>query len=155
MSKSTDEFKVIMETDRGERAKYEAADPHDIIRVPITRDGFEALLARACSYMQIPLTNPLRNVFVGFLHHIGNEKCETSISDVGASLLKSMSNHCSWQIDQEIKKAANEELREEQAKMQAAILLKKQQDKDQRLLEAKSKADLKKTRKSASLNGKA
>lgn len=149
MSKSTDEFKALMETDRGEREMYNKAFDSDRVTepvlVPLTRDGFEALLTVACSFMNLPVTNPLRNVLVGFLHHIENGVCETTIEAVGAALHKSMSNQCTWLIDKEIKDAANKELREEQEKLAKAAL---EQEK-LKIKAHKEQADLRKAKKKA------
>jgi hypothetical protein len=120
MGKSIEEFKKIMESDRGEAALYASVSPIDTIKVPITREGFEALLKRSCEVMDLPVTNPLRNVLVGFLHHIENDTCTTTVEKIGAALHKAMSNQCTWEIDQEIKKAANEEMRAEQEKLRKA-----------------------------------
>lgn len=120
MSKAVEEFKKLMESERGERQKYESAAPSDTIRVPITRDGFEAFLEISCKLMDLPVTNPLRNVLIGFFHHIENSTCDTTLQAAGAALHKSMSNQCTWEIDQEVKKVANAELEEERQKLRDA-----------------------------------
>lgn len=142
MSKATEEFKNLMESDRGEREYYEKAEHTQLVRVPITRAGFEALVEFACRAVDIPVTDPMRNVAVGFLHHLETTTFETTIKDVSAALYKSLSNHMTYSIDQEIKAAANKELAEEREKQRQAI----EDLEKQRKIEA---AQEKRTKKSA------
>lgn len=146
MSKATEEFKNLMESDRGERAYYEKADVYDNIRVPITRDGFEALVARACAFVEIPVTGPMRNVAVGFLHHLETTVFETSIHALSAALFKSLSNHMTYSIDQEIKAEANKELAEEREK---ARMAQEEIVKQQKIAAAQEKRSTKADKKNA------
>ena len=149
MSKTVEEFEnSFLEADRGEPAVYAKAEKDDVIRVPITRAGFEACLARACSFYDIPVTDPLRNVFIGFVHHIENNVCETTLRDIGATCYKAISNQVTWKLDQEIKEKANAELKKEQEIQRKAF---EEMEKQKKLAAAQEKRNAKAEKK----NGKA
>lgn len=120
MSKSIEEFKELMESDRGEPAIYEKAGADDKVRMPITRDGFEALVARACELLEINVTGPIRNVSVSFLHSIPRIEADLTPKRLMDAIWNSLSNHMTFEIDQEIKKDAQEELRQEQESLRKA-----------------------------------
>lgn len=116
-----DEFnELIMESDRGEGALYQNATPDQEIDFPVTREGFEACLRRACELKSLPVTNPLRGVFVGFIHHVENDTCATTLNKIAACLKKSAANQTSWKIDQEVKEVANKEMAAEREKLRKA-----------------------------------
>lgn len=93
------------EKDLGEREYYyESHSLEELIVLPVTNDGFEALLERGASIHQLPVDDKLRGVFAGYIHHIGNHICETTLEVVGKVLRKSVANDVSWEIDQAIKK---------------------------------------------------
>lgn len=128
MSKATDDFKKFIETDRGERKHYEIigqylidrVQPDQNVRLPLTRDGFEAIVEQACKYLCVEVTGPARNVAVGFFHSLSRTVMETKISDLAGAIHNALSNHMTYQIDQEIKAEANKELAEENRKLREA-----------------------------------
>lgn len=132
MSKSVEAFKKLMESDRGEASQYELATPDDQVRTPITRSGFEAMVLAACKLVDLEVTGPNRNIAVAFLHSLGRGTAKTTIRALSDNIWSSLSNHTTFSIDQEIKKEANEELREEHAKMAEAQKQIHQANKSQR-----------------------
>lgn len=93
----------IFDQDRKEKEVYYNSDPEDEVLLPITKDGFEALLKVCCDYNNLPVDDGLRKVFAGYVHHIQNEQNTTTILALSKILYKSISNALTWQIDQEIK----------------------------------------------------
>lgn len=93
----------IFNEERGERDLYTFGDARAEVLVPLTMDGFEALLEQAAKVYNLPVSDELRSVLAAFIHHIPNEKNTTSIDAVAAVLYKSMSNRTTWLIDQQIK----------------------------------------------------
>lgn len=120
MSKATDDFKIFIESDRGERAHYTEVPVDMEIRTPLTRDGFETLVERACKFLDVEVTGPARNVAVGFLHSLPRTVFKTTIQDLAGAIHNALSNHMTYQIDQEIKAEANKELAEENRKLREA-----------------------------------
>lgn len=98
--------KAFFATDRGERAYYLGAGLTEEVRLPLTRDGFEAMLEAVCGQFTppLPVDDSTRKVFSGWVHHIENEVNTTTIEKMGKILYKSVSNALTWTIDQEIKK---------------------------------------------------
>lgn len=149
MSKTVEEFeKLFLEADRGEAEVYAKAEKDDVIRLPLTRAGFEACLARACSFYDLPVTGPLKNVFIGFVHHIENDTCETTMRDIGATCYKAISNQVTWKLDQEIKAAAQAELDKEKEIQRKAF---EEMEKQKKIAAAQEKRSSKAEKK----NGKA
>lgn len=112
----------IFDQDRGERAYYEKMPPTEAILLPLTKDGFEALLERVAMSRNLPVDDAARAVFAGYVHHIPNEQDTTTIETLGKMFHKSISNSTTWRIDQEIKlkrqleaKAAADKAKEEQS----------------------------------------
>lgn len=120
MSKATDDFKIFIESDRCERANYTNVSVTEEIRTPLTRDGFETLVERACKFLDVEVTGPARNVAVGFLHSLPRTVFKTTIQDLAGAIHNALSNHMTYQIDQEIKAEANKELAEENRKLREA-----------------------------------
>lgn len=125
--------KAFFATDRGERAYYEAAAPTDVVLLPLTRDGFEAMLEAVCGQFKptLPIDDSTRKVFSGWVHHIANEVNTATIEGLGKILYKSLSNALTWTIDQEIKqkhqKIANEKAHEEALKKRAEKIAERNQ----------------------------
>lgn len=130
--------------DRGERGIYEAAKPSDEVLLPLTRDGFEAILERATGLFHppLPVDDSIRKVFAGYVHHMPNEISTITIEKVGSVLFKSISNALTWTLDQEIKQKAQQEIAEKQAKLRAEF-------EAQEAEKAKDKASEKRQRKAA------
>ncbi len=112
--------KGLFSQDRGERAYYVGAATTDSVLLPLTRDGFEALLERAAGQFTppLPVDNSVRKVFSGWVHHIENNKNATSIEEVGRILYKSIANSLTWTVDQEIKMVEQESLAQARAEAQ-------------------------------------
>lgn len=110
--------KAFFLTERGERAYYAAVKPTDEVLLPLTRDGFEAMLERVCGQFTppLPMDDSTRKVFSGWVHHIANEVNTTTIERMGKILYKSVSNALTWTIDQEIKAKQRKEVDEKIAR---------------------------------------
>ena len=93
----------IYDQNRGEREYYLTCWVGSKIKLPLTKDGFEALLERVTEYRDLPLDDASRAVIAGYVHHIANEQDFTTIKILGKILHKSVSNSTTWRIDQEIK----------------------------------------------------
>jgi len=106
----------VFAQERGERETYLLAEAEDQILLPITKDGFEALLSVAADAYNLPVDDAMRSVLAGYVHHIENEKNTTTISQISKVLYKSMANALTWTIDQEIKEKRREAIKEDQAK---------------------------------------
>lgn len=109
----------VFEELRGEREKISEVDLDKELLLPITRDGFEALLERAANIYNLPVDDGMRLVVAGFVHHIPNESCIMTIQPIADVMYKSMANTLTWKIDQEIKEKRNaeaEKLKAEEAK---------------------------------------
>lgn len=93
----------VFTQERGEREQYLLAETEDEILLPITKDGFEALLSAAASRYSLPVDDSMRSVLAGYVHHIENEKNTTTMSQISRVLYKSVANALTWSIDQDIK----------------------------------------------------
>lgn len=93
----------IFDQDRKERQKYFAAGPDDQVTLPLTKDGFEALLEATAALRDLPVDDASRQVLAGYVHHIPNEQDTTTLSTLGKMLHKSVSNSTTWRIDQDVK----------------------------------------------------
>lgn len=111
-----------MDEDRGERARYMGAETDDLVLLPITRDGFEAMLHVCTALYNLPIDDAMRAVLAGYIHHIPNEKNQTTISEIARVLYKSISNSTTWRIDQEIKAKKREHALAAQKKAQEDAL---------------------------------
>jgi hypothetical protein len=113
----------IFLTDRGERAYYTKAaeTPKDPCILPITRDGYEALMEVAAKQFDppLPVNDSMRSVVSGFVHHIANDINSTSVMAVAATMYKSVSNALTWTIDQEVKKKRQDEIEKLKLQMKA------------------------------------
>lgn len=107
--------------DRGERALYESADLDVEVLLPVTRDGFEALLECASKLFTppLPVDDSIRKVFAGYVHHMTNETSTTTKAKIGAILYKSIANALTWTMDQEIKAKQQAEIKAVQEKEKA------------------------------------
>jgi hypothetical protein len=92
----------VFESDRGETNTYNTAASTDLIRLPITRLGFEALLLRAANRCLLPVDDDLRKLLIGFVHSL-DRKCDTTTIDtISSAMQKSYANQLTWTIDKEI-----------------------------------------------------
>ncbi len=113
--------KHLFDTERGEREWYTRAEPNEAIRLPITRDGFEALLERCANFFlpPLPVDDSMRAVLAGYVHRLNNETNESTVEALAKVLWKSVSNSVTWTIDQEVKAKARAMEAERNAKLKA------------------------------------
>lgn len=98
-------------TSRKEREYYEnLRSLKQPIKLPITKDGIEALLFMVTESLDVPLDDTLREVFCGYVHHIENSENTSSLSEIGKYIWKHYSNSATWMMDQECKEKRREEL---------------------------------------------
>lgn len=113
----------IYESDRGEREYYESQSRLEKrIKLPITRDGCEALLEQVTKALEIPLDDYTRQVFGGHIHHIANNENSTTLDEIGKVLYKNMANFATWKLDQEAKERIQQQEREKKAKDEAKLV---------------------------------
>lgn len=134
----------FFKSDRGERETYMAAALTDTVLLPLTYDGYEAFIERACKQFTpaLPIDDSIRKVFCTYVHHIASEVNTTTIEAMGKVLWKSLTNALTWEIDQEVKAKARVEIMAAQAKAQAAYDEQKKQ-------EAIAKREMKSAKRSA------
>lgn len=114
-------------TPRGEREQFEEMmgatleEDHQII-LPLTYDGFEALMELITDRYQLPLDDAGRSIIAGFVHHLDNDVVSTPLSKLGKVLGKSIANNMTWHVDQKLKQAAKKLLEEEEAAAKAEAL---------------------------------
>lgn len=122
MSDKVEPMEDLLEQKRGEREYYDAVTPDQELEMPLTRDGFEALLENIVAKRQgftLPAPNDgLRVTLTGYLHSLEGDKSFT-LNTAGKLLHRGVSNRASWCIDQEIKAKA----RAEMSKIQANALV--------------------------------
>lgn len=113
--------KHLFDQERGEREWYTKAEPTELVRLPITRDGFEALIERCANLYSpaLPVDDSMRCVLSGYVHRITNEVNESTIEALAKVLWKSVSNSVTYSIDQEIKEKNRAAALEQQAKLKA------------------------------------
>jgi hypothetical protein len=99
----------IFEQDRNERNHYMECPLDEEVELPLTKDGFEALLERATSIYALPMDDAMKQVFAGYIHHIPNEQNTITIKLLAKVFYKSVANSTSWRIDQETKLKIREE----------------------------------------------
>jgi hypothetical protein len=77
--------------------------------VPTTEEAFEANLAEAAAIYGLAVTDDLRMVYAGFVHHIDNSKATHTVQELADVLYKSLANKATWAIDQAIKQKRKDE----------------------------------------------
>jgi len=102
----------IFDQDRGEKGHYMEADIDDEIELPLTKEGFYALLERVTSVYTLPQDDTMIQVLAGYVHHIPNEKNTSTIRQLATVCYKSVANSTTWRIDQEIKMKLRDEAKE-------------------------------------------
>lgn len=103
----------LFNSDLGEKDYYKAAGALEEVRLPLTREGFETLLAVASDIYGLPVDDGSRSTLAGYVHHIDNSDNLTTIDRIARMLYKHYSNALTWSIDQEIKAKRFEEARKE------------------------------------------
>lgn len=123
------EPKDIFEENRGERSVYEVTTDEAEVLLPLTRDGFEALLERAAKVYSLPIDDSARSILAGYIHHVDRQSNTLSLSSLAKALYKSVANATSWRIDQEAKMR-----RQEQQKLMAESASTQVSDEDEKPL---------------------
>lgn len=100
-------------SDRGER-EYYIKCPDEELEIPLTNDGFEAILEKAAAAYSLLVDDRLRSWCSAFFHHIPNDKMTFKLSDLEVSLYRSHSNNMTWDIDQAAKLRETLKLKEKQ-----------------------------------------
>lgn len=108
----------LYNSERGEREYYlnshtTATDQQ--VLLPLTRDGFEALLERVASFHKLPIDDRLRSLLAGYVHHIPSDEMTLNLTNLSKAVYKSFSNSLTYEIDQEAKARA---LKEAQKKLE-------------------------------------
>lgn len=93
----------IFNQDLGERAVYSTAESTVVIELPLTKDGFEALLERSAQEYNLPIDDMMRLVLVAHIHHIANNENTTTIANMARLMHKSVTNSTTYRIGEEIK----------------------------------------------------
>lgn len=92
----------VFESDRREQDLYFTANPKDLVRLPVTRLGFDGLLAAAAKLCVLPVDDDLRKLLIGFIHSLDRKTDHTTIETIAQAMYKSYSNQLTWTIDKEI-----------------------------------------------------
>lgn len=96
-------------TDQNERAYY-LTTTDEYVMLPLTNDGFEALLQRAASDFKLPVIDDrLRSLLAGYIHHIPSDEIVMDFQKMGRALYKSFSNSMTYELDQQAKQRALDE----------------------------------------------
>jgi hypothetical protein len=100
-----------------ERKYYEdCTDLTEQLELPVTKEGFEALVEVACKAFELPVDDLSRQFVIEHIHHITAAVNTTSIEDVATILHKRTSNHTTWVIADEIRKRVSGEQAAKDAK---------------------------------------
>lgn len=126
--------------ERGESELYATCALDLEVMLPVTRSGFEALMARACGLYELPIDDSIRSVLSGYVHHLSNDIHKVTVQQIAGVLYKSISNALTWTIDQEVKAKA----RAEQEALKAKFI---EEAKEKQAREAVAKAEEKRSRK--------
>lgn len=97
---------------RDERAIYSTADAGTVVTVPLTRDGFEALVERAARDHNLIIDDGIRSLVAGYLHHVPSNETIFKLDDLVRVVYKTLSNNMTFTIDQECKIRAKKEAEE-------------------------------------------
>lgn len=96
-------------TNRQEREYYLETEDVDMF-LPVTIDGFEALLEKAAAENELPIDNRLRSLAAGFIHHIASDVVMINFPTLCNALYKSYSNSMTYEVDQKAKAEETEAL---------------------------------------------
>lgn len=94
--------KEFFEQQGFEKGSYTYEDIGDLVDLPVTREGFEALLQRALEVGGLPLNDEARMVFCGLVHHIQRDTATTTIQTLATHLRKHLANALTTMIYNEI-----------------------------------------------------
>lgn len=93
----------LFTSDRNERAIYNKAIPEYEVPVPLTNDGFEALLETAAALYNLPIDDTARQTVAVFIHHLAPEENLITVDKIAKVIYKSCANQLTWEIDQGLK----------------------------------------------------
>ncbi len=105
--------------DRQERIKYMSAETEAEIMLPLTQDGFNALLEATASIHELPVDNLSREVLAKYLNHLSNQQETTTIKELSDRLYRAFSHALTWKIDMEVKIENQAQARKEAEEMMA------------------------------------
>ena len=112
----------IYDQERNERLTYKTTKIGRPVNLPLTKDGFEALLEVAAKVYDLPVDDRMRQVLAGYIHHIPNETNIITINKLARMLHKSVSNSLTWVIDQDIKQKERDKAIEEANKIKENVV---------------------------------
>ena len=108
------ELRKFYETDRGERDYYMSRLNLKIpnknaleveVKLPMTKDGCEALMELITEALDIPLNDMTRQCFAGYVHHLPKNQSTFTFKDLGNTLLRQKSIDATWLFDQDAKES--------------------------------------------------
>src|SRR5258706_5604367 len=105
--------------DRQERIEYMSAESEAEIMLPLTQDGFNALLEATASIHELPVDNLSREVLAKYLNHLSNQQETTTIKELSDRLYRAFSHALTWKIDMEVKIENQAQARKEAEEMMA------------------------------------
>lgn len=102
----------IFDQDRGERKLYGAVALDVPVNLPVTRDGFEAMIHIGAGYYNLPVDDLSRVIVGSYIHHLAMDKNQITLQEIANVMFKSHCNSLSWLINQEAK--ARDDLKKKQ-----------------------------------------
>jgi len=103
----------LYKSDRGERAYYKSTEDDELM-LPLTEDGFEALLEKAAAVNDLVIDDQLRSLLAGYIHHIPSEVPTLYFNEVKNVFYKHFANTMTFKLDQEAKKRAQDALKQKE-----------------------------------------
>lgn len=108
----------VYASDRGEREYYQSKRSlKERLKLPLTKDGCEALLEIVTEALEIPLDSTTREVFCGWVHHTPQNENSFTLGELGKVLFNNIAKNTTWKLDQECKEKRRSE--QDQAKLEA------------------------------------
>lgn len=96
----------LYQSDRGEREYYESKRSlKEPLKLPITKDGCEAILFMVSQALEIPLDDQLRIDFAGWVHHTAMNENSFNFGDLGKVFWNRLSKTATWRLDQDAKES--------------------------------------------------
>jgi hypothetical protein len=93
----------------GEKEYYKTLGDAVEVDLPLTYEGFEALLEVAAKEYDLPVDDRLRSLLAGYIHHIPSDEITFDYPKMCRALYKSYANSMTYEVDQKAKKRAVEE----------------------------------------------
>lgn len=98
-------------SERDERDYYSAELSREELLLPVTYDGFEALLESGAAFYELPVDDRLRSLLAGYIHHIPSEKITINFNEMCNVIYKSYVNSMTFEADQQAKARAAKEVK--------------------------------------------